>query len=148
MINMGNTLLECMFWAIMNLNLPIPMLHVHWIISDYVLMRLPTNKVIIRRNITPVPITPAIIYQVHLLADRDEMPDGLKIKNKTGALLYDSAWIAGVDIDINEFENNDMEDDNSTVTTVNDYELKKIWIQLTQMSTAAINWKRTTKTMT
>jgi len=63
------------------------------------------------KMITPVPITPAIIKQVHDLAEQDGMPKGLKIMNRTGHVLYDSAWIAGVDYDEDEFEDEDYEPD-------------------------------------
>jgi len=35
------------------------------------------------------------------------MPKGLKITNRTGHVLYDSAWIVGVDYDEDEFEDED-----------------------------------------
>eukprot|EP00978_Attheya_sp_CCMP212_P006034 scaffold13573_cov49-Attheya_sp.AAC.4 len=55
------------------------------------LLHLATNKVVIRRKFTAVPITPAIIKRVHYLAAQDNMPEGLKTQNKQGDLLYDSA---------------------------------------------------------
>jgi hypothetical protein len=61
------------------------------------LLHLQTNKIIIRRDITSVPITPAVIKQVQLLAQQEKMPSGLKVTNKTGQVLYDSSWISGVD---------------------------------------------------
>ncbi|KAI2512474.1 Reverse transcriptase (RNA-dependent DNA polymerase) [Fragilaria crotonensis] len=68
------------------------------------------------RNITPVPITPAIVSQVHTLAQAEDMPAGLKIENRTGQIFYDSAWIPGVDYDDEQFdddldENFEHEDD-------------------------------------
>lgn len=75
------------------------------------LLHLPTNRIITRRKVTPVPITPAVIKQVHALADQEGMPSGLKINNRTGLLLYDSAWIAGVDYDEEEFDDEDYEPD-------------------------------------
>jgi hypothetical protein len=36
------------------------------------------------------------------MAERDGMPNGLKIENKAGLVLYDSSWIAGVDYDDSE----------------------------------------------
>jgi hypothetical protein len=62
---------------------------------------------ITRRQITPIPITPAIIKMVHRIAEQDGMPKGLKITNHTGQVLYDSTWIAGVDYDEDEFEDED-----------------------------------------
>jgi hypothetical protein len=45
------------------------------------LLYLQTNRVVKRRKLTKVPITPSIIKHVHALAERDEMPRGLKITN-------------------------------------------------------------------
>jgi hypothetical protein len=42
-------------------------------------------------------ITPSIIKQVHALAVLDEMPEGLKITNRANNVIFDTAWIAGVD---------------------------------------------------
>jgi hypothetical protein len=74
------------------------------------LLHLPTNSLITRRQVTPVPITPSVIKQVHTLAIQEQMPLGLKIANKTGQLFYDSAWIAGVDYDPDQFEEEEDED--------------------------------------
>jgi len=75
------------------------------------LLHLPTNHVIKRRQVTPVPITPAIIKQVDTIAMQEAVPAGLKIKNRTGQIFYDSAWIAGVDYDAEAFEDDlDQED--------------------------------------
>ena len=60
-------------------------------------LNLATGRTITRRNVTPAPLTQHVIDTVHLLADRDNMTDGLKIQSKTGTILYDSAWFAGVD---------------------------------------------------
>ena len=46
------------------------------------------------------------------LAKHKDMPQGLKITNKTCRLLYDAAWIAGVEYDGDEFEE-DLEEDAS-----------------------------------
>eukprot|EP00978_Attheya_sp_CCMP212_P018922 scaffold52326_cov46-Attheya_sp.AAC.2 len=40
------------------------------------------------------------------------MPEGLKIQNKQGDLLYDSAWIEGVDYHEEEFDDEDYDKDN------------------------------------
>jgi hypothetical protein len=71
------------------------------------LLHLQTNRMITRRRVTPIPITPAIIKMVHRIAEQDGMPKGLKITNRTGQVLYDSTWIAGVDYDEDEFEDED-----------------------------------------
>ncbi len=57
-----------------------------------------------RRTITPVPITPVIITHVHVLAALEQVPEGLKMSNRTGKVFYDSAWIAGVDYNNEPFE--------------------------------------------
>ena len=61
------------------------------------LLHLPTNKIIVRRNITPMPITKAIVDTVEAIANKEGMTSGLKIVSKTDNILYDSDWIAGVD---------------------------------------------------
>ena len=66
------------------------------------LLHIPTNKIITRRSITPLPITQTIIDQVSDIAKRENIPEGLKIANKDGLILYDSLWIAGVDTTTNE----------------------------------------------
>jgi hypothetical protein len=74
-------------------------------------LHLPTNHVILRRQVIPVPITPAIIKQVHTITMQEAVPTGLKIKNRTGQIFYDGAWIAGVEYDAEVFEDNlDQED--------------------------------------
>jgi hypothetical protein len=84
------------------------------------LLHLQTNKVVKRRTLTKIPITPSIIKQVHALVELDEMPAGLKITNRANRVIFDSAWIAGVDYDEdlfdddhhNEEEDGDDNDDN------------------------------------
>ena len=77
------------------------------------LLHLQMNKVIMRRKLTPIPVTPHVIRQVHLIAEREDMPDGLKIENRTGIILYDSSWTAGVDYDP-EAEDDNVDDDYET----------------------------------
>jgi hypothetical protein len=38
------------------------------------------------------------------LAEKGQMADGLKIETKTGQILYDSSWIAGVDYDEDNYD--------------------------------------------
>ena len=74
------------------------------------LLHLATNKTRNYRIIKPLPISASIIKQVHTIAMKKRMPKGLKIATKTGELIYDSAWSAGL-----EFNNNDtnlLEQDN------------------------------------
>jgi hypothetical protein len=74
-------------------------------------LHLQTNRVITRRRMTPVSITPAIITLVHTIAKQDGMPKGLKIINHYGTVLFDSSWIAGVDYDNEQFEDEDYNDE-------------------------------------
>jgi hypothetical protein len=77
------------------------------------LLHLQTNSVVKRRRLTKIPITPSIINQVHELAVLDDMPVGLKIKNRANLVIFDSAWIAGVDFDEEEFnDENYVEEEN------------------------------------
>ena len=61
-------------------------------------LNLATGQPIARHQVTPVPITAAIVKAVEALAEKDGMK-GLRIKTKTGQILWDSAWTAGVDYD-------------------------------------------------
>ncbi len=83
------------------------------------LLHLPTNSVLTRRNVNPVPIKPGNIKHLHTLAEREGMPDGLKIENRTGQLFYNSAWITGVDYHEEEFED-DFEEDYEDEDSVRD----------------------------
>ena len=65
-------------------------------------------------------MSPAIIHQIHNIAKHEGMPKGLKIINRFGNVLFDSALIAGVDYDdeedfgdeFYEQENSDSEGNN------------------------------------
>ena len=72
------------------------------------LLYLQMNRTITRRRVTPIPIMPAILKMVHRIAATDGMPKGLKISNRTSQVLYDSTWIAGVDFDEEEFEDEEL----------------------------------------
>ena len=74
------------------------------------LLHLQTKSIITRNRVIPAPITPIIINQVHSIIDREVMPIGVRISNRTVIILYEDAWIAGVDYsqdddNENEFEN-------------------------------------------
>jgi hypothetical protein len=73
------------------------------------LLHLQTNQVVKRRNLTPAVITPTIIKMVHRLAEMGEMPKGLKIRSRTNQILFDAAWIAGVDYEEELFDDEDFE---------------------------------------
>jgi hypothetical protein len=72
------------------------------------LLHLRMNSVITRCKLTKMVLTPSIIRMVvHRLAEIDEMPKGLKIANWADLIVFDSAWIAGVDYDAELFEDDD-----------------------------------------
>jgi hypothetical protein len=75
------------------------------------LLDLRTGRTIKRRALTTIPITENIIELIHTMADNDDMKDGLKIETKSGLILYDSAWIAGVDYEENDEENDNNEEE-------------------------------------
>ena len=70
-------------------------------------LHLATNRIVTRPKVTAVPITSAVIQQVKTIAAAEGMPEGLKIKNKYDVVLYDSAWIAGVDYEGDETDSED-----------------------------------------
>ena len=56
------------------------------------LLHLPTNAIVLRRHVTHILITPAVIKQVHALAELEQMPQGLKIATRnTGS--YDLFYV-------------------------------------------------------
>jgi hypothetical protein len=79
------------------------------------LLHLQTNCVVKRRKLTKIPITLHIIKQVHALAVLDKMPYGLKITNRANRVIFDSAWIAGVDYDEEQFEDEEYEEEDTEV---------------------------------
>ena len=68
------------------------------------LLHLQTNRVITRQRITRVPITPSVIKQVRAIAHMEDMPKGIKIKNRNNNILFDSSLTAGVDYDEAQFD--------------------------------------------
>jgi hypothetical protein len=90
------------------------------------LMNLATGKTITRRKVTVVPMTQAVIDTVERMASQQGMK-GLKLRTKTGNILFDSAWIAGVDYQPqqqqHEYENNENIDYNNDN---NDNEMENI----------------------
>ena len=57
-------------------------------------------------------VTTSVIQQVHALARMDGIPRGLKIKNKTGLVLYDASKTAGV-IYVQDTDKDDNESEKS-----------------------------------
>ena len=90
--------------------------------GDHELLNLQTNKVVVRRHITPVLISPAIIRQINNIANDEGMTKGFKIINRSGNVFFDSALIAGVayddeeDFDVEFYE----QEKNSNYTEDND----------------------------
>jgi hypothetical protein len=80
-----------------------------------------------------IPITKNVINLVHTMATNDNMKEGLKIESRTGTILYDSSWIAGVDYSITteseeedeENESNDQNEDGPENYNINDLDHKE-----------------------
>ena len=70
-----------------------------------------------------MPITDSVIKQVEALAIKDGMPEGLKVKSRTGKILFDSSWTAGVDYASEDDELNDKLNDELNDDELNDDEL-------------------------
>ena len=77
-------------------------------------LHLPTNRIVTRARITPIPITPGVITHVNTVATQEHMPKGLQISSKSGVTLYDSAWIAGVDFEDSDYDEDDDSDYSDT----------------------------------
>jgi hypothetical protein len=75
------------------------------------LLHLQTNRVVKCRTMRKIPITPSIIKQVHALAVLDEMPEGLKITNRANNVIFDTAWIVGVDYNKQEFDDDEYDEE-------------------------------------
>ena len=94
---------------------------------------MPTNHIITRARVTPIPITPGVITHVNTIATQEDMPRGLQITNKSGITLYDSAWIAGVDFEDSDYDSDsDLEDYDGEdyIRGVHIGEYKLSWVQL------------------
>ena len=64
-----------------------------------------TEEIISRRTVTEVPITTELIARIDAIGNKENMKS-LKIENKTGQVLYDSDYIAGVDHPIQNSNDN------------------------------------------
>jgi hypothetical protein len=73
-------------------------------------MHIPTGQKITRSRLTPVPLTKSFIDAMHNLAEQEGQPTSLKLQSKTGVILWDSAWIAGVHYDPESFETIDEQE--------------------------------------
>jgi hypothetical protein len=56
-------------------------------------------------------MTRNVIEMVHTRADKDKMPSGLKITSKHGIILHDDTFIAGLESDSNDEDNNESDDE-------------------------------------
>jgi len=82
--------------------------------EGHVLINLTTRSIITRRKITPVPMPDHVISAVEAWAKEDGL-DKLTINHKSGHIIYDSSWIAGVDythetLEDDVFNDSDYED--------------------------------------
>ena len=80
---------------------------------------LSTQEIIDRRDLTPLPITKAVIDTVNAIAEREHQK-GLRMTSKTGKVLYDSSWTAGVDYDSDEEYDSDSECSTTDAETESD----------------------------
>jgi hypothetical protein len=60
------------------------------------ILNLATGEITQRRKNTIIPTTQHVIESVHTLAEKDQMPEGIKVTHKTGVQLLDSVWMPGV----------------------------------------------------
>jgi Reverse transcriptase (RNA-dependent DNA polymerase) len=82
------------------------------------LLDIRTGRTIKRRNVTIVPITQNVIELVHKMAENDNIRNGLKIETRAGTILYDSAWIAGVDYAISPENDEEIEENTEEIEKI------------------------------
>ena len=89
---------------------------------------------VIRSPPFPLPLT--IIKAVEALAEKDGMK-GLQVKTKTGQILWDSAWTAGVDYDEDD-DDEDCDDDNVELpgVEIDEEEEEQLWEDLDENEVA------------
>ena len=76
-------------------------------------------------------LTPSITKQVHKITEMDNMPKGLKITNRAGIILFNSASIAGVDYDEDLFEDDDYTSDEDGENKLQIVMIQRVMIQPT-----------------
>jgi hypothetical protein len=69
-----------------------------------------TGEIVSRSRITPIPITPSVITAIETAAKKDNQK-ALIFRSKTGTILYDSSWTAGVDYTHEYNDEDDVYDD-------------------------------------
>ena len=93
-------------------------------------MHLATSCHLTHHIVTHVPITSTVVSAVEALADSKDMK-GLQFKTKTGQILSDSAWIAGVDYDdYDNYQGYYDEDVELPGVNINEEEEEQIWEDL------------------
>jgi hypothetical protein len=73
-------------------------------------MDLKTGRVITRRRVTEVPVTELVIQAVENMAHEQRLTT-LKITGRHTSPLYPADWIAGVNYDQNQYQDEDYIDD-------------------------------------
>ena len=74
------------------------------------LMDLHTGRVITRQKVTEIPVTPTVIKAVEEMAERQGMK-GLKIRTRHETRIHPADWIAGVDYEDNDEDDEDEYED-------------------------------------
>ena len=88
-----------------------------------------SKRVVTGSDATEAPIAPAVIAIVEGMAKKDGVK-GLKIKTKTGRVLFDSSWLAGVDYQHQtEAETEELEQQHAEDTEEEDSDMKKMSTQ-------------------
>jgi len=82
-----------------------------------------TRRVINRRTLTQLPITPAIINAVNEAAKADGQT-GLRITTRDNKVLYDSSWTAGVDYEEDSESDSDSEYETESEDDDSEYNMK------------------------
>ena len=98
--------------------------------GGHTVLDLATGRTITRPHVTPVPITSAVISAVETMAEQEGMK-GLRFKTKSGQILWDSAWIAGVDYDKDDQE--EYYDDKNVElpgVKINEEQEEQLWEEL------------------
>ena len=99
-------------------------------------LNLATGQSLTRCQVTSVPIAAATVKAIEASADKDGM-SGLHIMTKTGQILWDSAWTAGVDCDKDDDDAN-CDDDNVELpgVEIDEEEEEQLWEDLDENEVA------------
>ena len=95
--------------------------------EGHVLLDLATKMKITRRKVTAMPVTNIVIDAVEKMAEQDGHPK-IVIRSRTGEILYDSTWTAGVDYeeDAHEDDYQDDEEEEEELEYDNDVDPQEI----------------------